>query len=133
MIVVDTNVIAYLLIPGERTPQATAALAKDSDWVAPPLWRSEFRNALALYLRQGQTTLSRALQRMQEAELLMEGREHDVASPQVLSLAASSRCPAYNCEFVALAQQLGVILVTSDGGILAEFPSTAISLDDFSS
>lgn len=131
MIAVDTNVIAYLLIPGDRTPQARTALEKDPDWVAPPLWRSEFRNALALYLRQGQTTLSRTLQRMQEAEFLMQGREHAVISSQVLSLVAGSRCSAYDCEFVALAQTLNIALVTLDSRILTEFPATAISLDEF--
>jgi predicted nucleic acid-binding protein len=30
-----------------------------------------------------------------------------VASEQVLQLATSSRCSAYDCEFVAAAQQLG--------------------------
>ena len=51
MIVVDTNVIAYLFLPGEYTPLAERLLQKDPDWVAPVLWRSELRNVFALYVR----------------------------------------------------------------------------------
>ena len=51
MIVVDSNVIAYLYLPGEYTSAAEALIERDSDWAAPLLWRSEFRNILAGYLR----------------------------------------------------------------------------------
>jgi predicted nucleic acid-binding protein len=66
-----------------------------------------------------------------EAELLMEENEYDVNSADVLALAAQSRCTAYDCEFVALARELRVPLVTTDKEILAEFPETAISLEAF--
>ncbi|MDJ0588832.1 MAG: hypothetical protein QNJ72_02395 [Pleurocapsa sp. MO_226.B13] len=45
----------------------------------------------------------------------------------------NSKCSAYDCEYVALARQLEIDLVTADRKILAEFPSTAISLSSFSS
>lgn len=51
MIVVDTNLIGYLYLESQYAPQAEQTLRKDADWVAPLLWRSEFRNVLALYLR----------------------------------------------------------------------------------
>ena len=133
MIVVDTNVIAYLFLAGEHTAQAKVALRKDSNWAAPLLWRSEFRNILAFYLRQGVLALTQALQLMQEAELLMQGGEYEVASSLVLSLTANSHCSAYDCEFIALAQELGVPLITSDAKILNEFPSISTSLDEYAS
>ena len=49
MIVVDTNILAYLYLPGDFTERAEALLAKDADWVAPTLWRSEFRNILVVH------------------------------------------------------------------------------------
>jgi hypothetical protein len=39
---------------------AEPALQKDSEWAAPLLWRSEFRNVLALYIRQGYLSLNDA-------------------------------------------------------------------------
>ncbi|MBI3015540.1 MAG: type II toxin-antitoxin system VapC family toxin [Candidatus Tectomicrobia bacterium] len=131
MIVVDTNVVAYLFLGGEKTLQARSAFQKDPVWAAPVLWRSEFRNVLAAYLRQEKLALSDALDLVREAELILQGAEFEVESGQVLSLVSSSRCSAYDCEFVALARQIGVPLVTSDGQILSEFPATAMSLDVF--
>jgi predicted nucleic acid-binding protein len=131
VIVVDTNVIAYLLLGGEKTPQARAVLQKDPAWTAPILWRSEFRNVLAYYIRQGTLVLTDALQLMSEVELLFQEEEYHVESGQVLSLVSSSRCSAYDCEFVALAGHLNIPLVTSDAQLLAEFPDTAVSLDTF--
>lgn len=131
MIVVDTNLVVYLLVSGERTEQAERVFRRDPVWAAPLLWRSEFRNALALYIRRRLLSLQKAIQTMHEAEALMRGREYEVASAEVLSIVASSQCSAYDCEFVALAQELGVSLVTYDSKLLTEFPATAISMDSF--
>ena len=61
MIVADTNLIAYFFIPGEHTADARRVFLKDPDWVAPLLWKSEFRNVVATYLRQGYFNLKDAL------------------------------------------------------------------------
>jgi predicted nucleic acid-binding protein len=131
MIVADTNLIGYLYLTSDRSVQAEQALRKDPDWAAPLLWRSELRNVLALYMRQGLLALVDAHQVMVEAARLVHGREYEVTSLAVLSLAASSSCSAYDCEFVALAQDLAVSLVTVDRQILSQFPETSISLDAF--
>src|ERR1700730_11029807 len=52
LIVVDTNVVAYLYLSSDHTAAAEETLRKDPEWVAPLLWRSEMRNILALYVRQ---------------------------------------------------------------------------------
>lgn len=51
MIVADTNIISYLLLPTTYSESVDAVFKLDSKWVAPLLWKSEFRNVLALYLR----------------------------------------------------------------------------------
>ena len=67
MIVVDTNILAYLYLPGEHTAIAEALLEHDPEWAAPVLWRSEFRNILAGYLRRGSLTFEQACSLQREA------------------------------------------------------------------
>lgn len=128
MIVVDTNVIAYLYLPGVHTAKAEALLGEDPDWAAPLLWRSEFCNILAGYLRRGMITLQEARDLQREAESLMSGNEHEVDSARVLELVHGSDCSAYDCEFVALAMTLGIPLVSMDAKLLKAFPGHAVAL-----
>ncbi|PYN90211.1 MAG: VapC toxin family PIN domain ribonuclease [Candidatus Rokuibacteriota bacterium] len=131
MIVVDTNLLVYLYVHGQWTAQAEAVLVRDSTWTAPLLWRSEFRNTLAGLVRARAIDLDDAIRISHEAERRMGGAEFSVPSQQVLQLAVRSRCSAYDCEFVALAQDLRAPFVTADRQVLAAFPSTAVSPSEF--
>ncbi|USE34121.1 type II toxin-antitoxin system VapC family toxin [Endozoicomonas sp. SCSIO W0465] len=128
MIVADTNILVYLYLPTQFTPYAEKLLEMEPVWVAPYLWRSEFRNVLALYLRKGLITYEKALQIQQEAELLMSGNEYDIKSLGVLSLVNQSNCSAYDCEYVSLAMSLCTKLFTMDKKVISEFPRVARSL-----
>ena len=128
MIVVDSNVLAYLYLPGEYTAAAEALLEQDSDWAAPILWRSEFRNILAGYLRRKAITFEQANSLQREAESLLEGAEFEVESLVVLELVRDSDCSAYDCEFIALAMKLDTKLITMDKKLLRAFPKRAIAL-----
>jgi predicted nucleic acid-binding protein len=132
MIVVDSNTIIYLHIHSKKTALALRTLQKDPNWVAPPLWESEFRNVLAGYIRRHILILDDATQIMKSALQAMEGREILPPSDLVLDLVAESDCSAYDCEYVALARHLKVKLVTSDHKILRNFPETAIDIGVFS-
>jgi predicted nucleic acid-binding protein len=131
MIVVDTNVIAYLYLPTTFTAQAEQLLAQEPVWAAPILWRNELRNVLTLYLRKQLIPFDQALHLQMEAESLMREHEYDIMSFDVMTLVRESRCSAYDCECVALAINLRTTLVTMDQSILMEFPHTALSLTSF--
>lgn len=131
MIVADTNLVIYLYVQGQRTDESEAVLGRDPVWTAPLLWRSEFRNALIGLVRKGAIGFDDALSMVDEAERWLAGHEYSVVSRVVLSLAEQSGCSAYDCEFVALAQDLGVPLVTTDREILKAFPSVAVSPSSF--
>ena len=131
MIVVDTNIIGYLYLSSDRSDQAEKALLIDAEWVAPIVWRGEFRNVLTLYIRKNILMLEDAVRIMDEATLLMQGGEYEAVSWQVLQLVGESTCSAYDCEFVALARDLNVRLLTVDKQIVKQFPNEAISLDEY--
>ena len=128
MIVVDTNVLAYLYLPGEYTPAAERLLQRDPEWAVPLLWRSEFRNILAGYIRRKTLTFDQTLALQSEAESLLSGSEFEVDSQAVLELVRDSDCSAYDCEFIALAIRLNTTVVTMDGKLLKAFPKLAVSL-----
>ncbi|MDX2000747.1 MAG: type II toxin-antitoxin system VapC family toxin [Thermoanaerobaculia bacterium] len=128
MIVVDSNILAYFYLPGDFTAEAQALFERDPDWVAPVLWRSEFRNILAGYLRRGSLSFEEAVRIQAEAEDQMAGAEFAVDSLSVLGLVRNSSCTAYDCEFVALATELDTRLVTMDRKLLQAFPDRVMAL-----
>lgn len=125
MIVVDSNVLAYLYLPGNFTEAAEKLLEQDPEWHAPILWRSEYRNILAGYMRRGTLPFEQACAIQTEAEALLEGAEHEPDARHVLELVRISNCSAYDCEFVATAAMLGTLLYTMDAKLLSAFPSVA--------
>ena len=128
MIVVDTNVLAYLYLPGEHSAFAESLLEREPEWAAPLLWRSEFRNILTGYLRRGALTFEKACAIQCEAESLLADSEFEVDSLGVFELVRDSDCSAYDCEFVALAVRLQTRLVTMDKKLLRAFPKRVVAL-----
>lgn len=125
MIVVDTNILAHFWLPSDSTELCDKLYQKDPQWVAPMLWRSEFLNVVTLYLRKELIDLSEALLIMEKAELQMKERQFQVNSVQVLHYVSQSQCSSYDCEFVSLAKDLDLELITLDKQLLQEFPQIA--------
>jgi predicted nucleic acid-binding protein len=131
MIVADANLVAYLLLPGDRTEEAEAVFAQDPEWVVPVLCLSELRSVLLRYLRTGALAMAAAIRTLGRAEELLKGQQADVDSRRVLELAVRSTCSSYDCEYVALAESLGIRLVTADGRVLKAFSKIALTPRQF--
>jgi predicted nucleic acid-binding protein len=131
VIVVDTNVIASLLQHSEYSNAAATALELERDWRVPSLWRSELRNDLSTAVRTGIFDFSLSLQTWETAEALVAGAEYEPAGFDVLRLAQSSNCTAYDCEYIAVAIDLQASLVTIDQQLLRAFPDTSVHLENF--
>lgn len=127
MIVVDTNIIAHFWLPSEHTELCEQLFQWDPEWVAPILWKSEFRNVVVLYRREKLIDLPEAIQITDKAENQLKEREFHVNSIQVYNLTDKSGCSSYDCEFVSLAEELDIKLITMDKQILRSFPERCVS------
>jgi predicted nucleic acid-binding protein len=119
VIVVDTNIIVYFMIESDQTAAARRALRKDRDWVLPPRWRSEMRSALLGHLRAGTLDLDGALHSFTSAVMRFGALERQPDARTVLKIALDYGLDAYDSEFAALADELGVPLLTADEASLA--------------
>lgn len=127
MIVADANMLAYLWLPSEFTDLAEKVLEADKEWIAPLLWKSEVRNVFSLYIRKNIISLPEALQCLEMAEWQMRDREFQVNSIGVLRHASHSQATAYDCEYICLAEEKAIPLVTNDRKLQENFPDIALS------
>jgi predicted nucleic acid-binding protein len=79
-------------------------------------------------MRAGHINSHQAEVMMQIAATSLLGGEHTVSDHAVFDLVTRSRCSAYDCEYVALAEALGVVMVTEDKALLRAFPKRCRSI-----
>lgn len=127
MIVVDTNVLAYLLIEGDHTADAQALRLADPDWRSDPFLLVEFSNLLATQVKSGALSAAQA-----ETLLGVAGQQIaewiEVPHPEVLAVAVVRQISAYDARFIACAQQVGLPLVTEDARLRAATPGLSMSM-----
>lgn len=133
MIVADTNLVAYLLIEGDRTPAARAVWEKDSRWMLPTLWRSEFLNVLTTAVRARVLTLVQAHETWHVAQTIFANNEVEPSGDDVLEAASERNLSAYDAQFVVAAIDLDVPLVTADRRLQNACPALAIAPERFTS
>lgn len=127
MIVVDTNVIAYLLIEGDRTADAQALRLADPDWRSEPFLLVEFSNLLATQVR------AKALSAAQAKSLLESAAQQvaawvEVPHAEALAVALDRQISAYDARFVACARRLSAPLVTEDSRLRTATPGSSMSI-----
>ena len=127
MVVVDTNILAYLLIEGDHTKEAQALFARDADWRSDAFLMIEFSNVLATYQRGGGLSRSQAESLLAEAERRIRGLVN-VPHARALRVAEQFAVSAYDARFLASAQSLGGRLVTEDAKLRAAAPTLTLSL-----
>lgn len=131
MIVVDTNVLAHAVLPGDRHELALRVAARDLTWLAPALWRSELRNVLATSMRTRGLRLSDAVEAFEAAQRLVAEFDVEESTEACLAVAAEGGISGYDAEFVVAAQRLGCPLVTADRRLAKAFPRTAVAPEEF--
>ncbi len=131
MIVVDTNILAYLYFENERTTLAQAVHQKDQDWIAPALWRHEFINILAMNVRFKGLCVDDAVSIWDEALARLDGSEFYPDAGEVTGIAQANKISAYDAQFIALARQKGVVCVTEDKELLKKCPDITLAMEAF--
>jgi len=131
MIAVDVNVVAYALIAGEKSELAAEVWAKDNHWLVPSLWRHEFLNVLATSERTGNLDMVACLGVWRSATALLAEGECEVNMPDALRMAARCGISAYDAEYLVLAKQAGVLLITEDRKLRQSEPTLAVSMRSF--
>jgi predicted nucleic acid-binding protein len=130
VIVVDANILLYSYFPSDHKVIVDRLFMDDPAWMAPPLWRSEFRNVAGRFVKRG-LPYEKAFEIVTLAEQFMEGNEVPVFSEEVMPLMNQSGCTAYGCEYVAAALKRSVPLITFDQEVLKKFPGIAFSAEEF--
>ena len=127
MVVVDTNILAYLLISGDRTDFARALFERDAEWKSDAFVLIEFSNILATYERRGDLDRTEADRLQNDAETLLRGL---VNIPHVTALETARQfgVSAYDARFLAAAEQLKSRLVTEDAKLRSAAPELTLSL-----
>jgi predicted nucleic acid-binding protein len=122
MVVVDTHVLAYLLITGDQTQAAQTLFTHDDDWHSEPFALVELSNLLTTACRSRGLAFSRARRLLETAEQLLRGRMHVVAHQTALAVANELAISAYDARFIAVADQLDTPLVTEDARLRRAAP-----------
>jgi len=130
MLLVDTNVVAYLLIEGDYTEAAQELHTRDSDWRSEAFLLVEFTNVLVSSIARKRMTLSMAEDFLAKAVDLFDGKLGRIPHASVLAIATRHRVSAYDARFLSLADQLGSRLITEDARLRAAAPALTQSLAD---
>lgn len=125
MIVADANVVAALVLPHEDSSLAERLLCADGSWVAPPLILAELRSVVATLVRNGRQSAAQGASLFALAVEALEAVTFEPNVRRVMELVAASGCSSYDCEYVAVAEEIGCRLVTLDQAVLRAFPGMA--------
>lgn len=128
MRLVDTNILAFLLLEGPLTLGARRLLSKDNDWRSESFVLIELANVLTTAMRVRGLALRRAEAVLFAAQHLIEPGLYAVAHADALTLASRYSITAYDARFLVVAQDLGTRLVTEDNRLRAAAPDLTQSL-----
>ncbi len=128
MLIIDTNVIAYLLIEGDYTADARLLHRRDDDWRSEAFIMVEFTNVLTASIATRRMDLVLAQKFLADATSILQGKLASIPHDSMLSLAVQYRVTAYDARFLALADKLRSRLVTEDARLRAAAPALTQSL-----
>ncbi len=127
-VVVDTNVVAYLLLGTEGfVDEAKACLKTASSPIAPAHWEAELTNVMWMAVRAGILPPEEGPVRLSLARRLgVESVTTSTLCQGALLRSVSSGIAVCDTLFVELAARTGCPLLTFDKAVIKAFPEIAI-------
>ncbi len=126
MIVADANTVVALVLPEDGSTLVELLQRADPMWVAPPLILSELRSVFSKLVRSHRQTPDEGMALLSLAVEALEAVTFEPDPRRVFELVAASGCSSYDCEYVAVAEELGCRLATFDREVLGAFPAIAV-------
>jgi predicted nucleic acid-binding protein len=128
MVVVDTNIVAHLVLEGDVTAGARALLAADTDWHSESFLLVELTNVMATAVRSGRMKTVAAESALMDGERIIATGLHAAPHADVLALALKYGVSGYDARFLAVAERLATKLVTEDAKLRKAAPALTQSL-----
>ncbi|GAB6044219.1 type II toxin-antitoxin system VapC family toxin [Endothiovibrio diazotrophicus] len=128
MIVIDVNVVIYLLTDTPHRALAVRLYERDDEWRLPSLWRHEMINVLGTLTRNEVLDLGAATQLWRNALDLFAAGELQPDMEQALSLAVDRGISVYDAQYVTLAMALDTRLVSEDRKLRQRLPERVVSM-----
>lgn len=127
-VVVDTNVVAYLLLGTKGfVDEARACLDTVSNPIAPAYWEAELTNVVWMAVRSGVLPPEEGPVRLSLARRLgIESVTTATLCQGALLRSVASGVAVYDTLFVELAARMGCPLLTFDKAVIKAFPDIAI-------
>lgn len=127
-VVVDTNVVAYLLLGTEGfVDEARACFSAVSSPIAPIHWEAELTNVLWMAVRTGSLPPEEGPVRLSLARRLgIESVTTATLCQGALLRSVTTGVPVYDTLFVELAARTRCPLLTFDKAVIKAFPDLAI-------
>jgi predicted nucleic acid-binding protein len=131
VIVVDANVLLPYILKNEATATVQALRERDAVWRFPALWRHEVANGMIRYVTAGRCEREEVALHYGRALEIFSVGELPVPDAAALDLAMRKGLSAYDAAYVAMAQEIGTVLVTFDQALVRKAGHPAILVEDF--
>lgn len=131
MIVADTCLVFHLFNQTNLTSAAEEVLAKDSNWILPPLWKEEYANILSKLARKEKQPMAKVIDHFEFTVNQLTQSEVMIDTKKALEISLVFKIRVYDAHFVGLAADYNAILVTEDKEILSKCPKLAVCISDY--
>ena len=130
-ILVDANIVVYLLLKSDKTEMARQLFEQSSRWVSESFMPIELTSAFITAVRIKENTEKQAAFYMEHAHELFPSINLLKANHyRAMEMAMKYKVSAYDARYLVIARELDTRLVTNDKPLRKAAPELTMSLDE---